>query len=83
MKHHFDYAAEGELFCAQTISRFSRVTYKRFGSAAEAIRFVMEDMPASSIRSATLEVSERRLRADEIRALYESAAYPLRRALVS
>ena len=35
---HFDYAAPAELFSTRSISRKSRVTYRRFPSAAEALR---------------------------------------------
>lgn len=83
MLRKFDYSAESELFCAQSISRYSRVTYKRFRSAADAIRYVIEDMPANAIRSATLEVSEIRFNAEEIRSLYDSPGYPLDRVVAS
>jgi hypothetical protein len=75
----FDYAAPGELFSARSISMRSRVTYKRFDSAAKAIRFAVEEMPADSLRSTTLEVAEVRLRGDEIRELYQHPDYPFRR----
>jgi hypothetical protein len=73
----FDYGAPGELFSARSISMRSRVTYKRFDSAAKAIRFAVEEMPAESLRSTTLEVDEVRLRGEEIRELYQHPDYPL------
>ncbi len=75
----FDYSAPSELFCSRSISMRSRVTYKRFDSAAKAIRFAMEELPPEILRSSTLEVSEVRLREDEIRELYQRADYPLAR----
>ncbi len=75
----FDFAAPCELFCARSVSLRSRVTYKRFGALSEAVRFAVEDLPADIRRSTTIEVSEVRLRGDEILALYESAGYPLKR----
>jgi len=75
----FDYGAPGELFSARSISMRSRVTYKRFDSAAKAIRFAVEEMPAESLRSTTLEVAEVRMRGDEISELYRHPDYPLRR----
>ena len=75
----FDYAAPGELFSARSISMRSRVTYKRFDSAAKAIRFAVEEMPADTLRSTTLEVDEVRMRGEEIRELYQHPDYPLRR----
>jgi hypothetical protein len=75
----FDYAAPGELFCALSISRRSRVTYRRFDSAAKAIRFAIEELGADGLRAATLEVNERRLNGVDIRRLYDDAGYPLKR----
>lgn len=75
----FDYSAPGELFCSRSISMRSRVTYKRFESAAKAIKFAIEELPGDILRSATLEVSEVRLRGDEIRQLYQHPDYPLAR----
>ena len=79
MDRRFDFAAPGELFCARSISQRSRVTYKRFDNAAKAIKFAVEELTADGLRAATLEVSEVRLRGDEIRELYQSPAYPLKR----
>jgi Arc/MetJ-type ribon-helix-helix transcriptional regulator len=75
----FDFTAPGELFCSRSISMRSRVTYKRFASAAEAVRFAIEELPAEILRSTTLEVAERRLRGDEIRQVYQDPGYPLAR----
>lgn len=76
---NIDFAAPGELFCARGARFQPRLTYKRFPSAAKAIQFAMEEMTSDALRGATLEVSEVRLRGDEIKQLYESAAYPLMR----
>jgi hypothetical protein len=75
----FDYAAPGELFCALSVSRRTRVTYKRFESAAQAIRFAVEEMPANRLLATILEVDEVRLRGPEIRQLYLHPDYPLAR----
>ena len=80
---HFDFAAPGELFCARSISQRSRVTYKRFATAAEAVRFAVEQLPADILRSTTIEASELRVRGDEIRDLYADAAYPLPRKVLA
>jgi hypothetical protein len=79
MARSFDFTAPGELFCARSVSRRSRVTYKRFDSAAKAIRFAVEELSADVLRATTLEVSETRMRGDEIAALYRHPDYPLRR----
>ena len=74
-----NYNAEAELFPPRRWS-FSRgpVDHKRFKSAAEAIRFAMEELP-SELLFAYLEVEEDRFDGSAIRQLYESEAYPLKR----
>jgi hypothetical protein len=75
-----NYNAEAELFPPRRRS-FSRgpVGYKRFKSAAEAIRFAIEELPAELLLGAYLEVEEDRFDGSAIRQVYESEAYPLQR----
>ena len=76
----FDYAATAELFALQR--RIPRpFGYKRFEQAAEAIRFAIEELPREWLLGAFLEVDEQRYASDDIRRLYESAKYPLARAV--
>lgn len=74
----FDYAAAAELFPSRGKGR-GPVSYKRFATAAEAIRFAIEDMPPPALLGAYLEVDEERFGLHEIQYLYENAAYPLKR----
>ncbi len=55
------------------------MTYRRFDSGAEAIRFAIEELPSDVLFGTVLEVNEQRFDAAQIRKLYESKAYPLQR----
>jgi hypothetical protein len=79
----FDYSAAAELFLGRTRATKSRPKYQRFDTAAEAVRFVVESLPATVLPGAYLLVEETRFGAEEIRHLYESAGYPLSRALTT
>jgi hypothetical protein len=75
----FDFNAPAELFPGRRKKGGSHVTYKRFDTAAEALRFVVEEMSATIALGAYLEVAEVRFGLQEMRYLYDSEAYPLKR----
>ncbi|MGN6749534.1 MAG: hypothetical protein ACTHJS_13160 [Xanthobacteraceae bacterium] len=76
----FDYRAPAELFSSKNIRIQSRVVkYMRFQHAAEAIRFVIEKLPADVVLAAYLEVDEKRYDCRGIRTLYDRPEYPLPR----
>ena len=75
----FDYTAPAELFPSRSKKCRSQFTYKRFDTAAEALRFAVEEMPPPALLGAYLEVDEARFGLQEIRYLYENPAYPLPR----
>jgi hypothetical protein len=76
-----NYRAPAELFPSRSRKTRSPMSYRRFDTAAEAIRFAIEELPASLLLGAFLEVEEVRFGGDDIRRLYDSADYPLPRAV--
>ena len=76
----FSYDTSAELFPA-AIRRKKRAgfAYRRFDTAAEAVRFAIEDLPAELLNGAYLQVEEARFDHSGIRALYDSADFPLDR----
>ncbi len=75
----FDYSAPAELFMTHARSARQRqpANYRRFPTAAEAIRYAMEEVPAPLLIGAVMEVSEQRFDHQGIRELYEQPGYPL------
>ncbi len=55
------------------------MTYRRFESGAEAVRFAIEELPSDVLFGTVLEVNEQRFDAAQIRKLYDSKDYPLQR----
>jgi hypothetical protein len=80
MMSKFDYAAPAELFPSRNRKIANKVKYRRFDQAAEAIRFAVEELPEPLLLGAFIEINEERLGHKDIRALYESEDYPLKRA---
>jgi hypothetical protein len=76
-----NYESPAELFPSRRYAK-SLARYRRFDTAAEAIRHVIEEMPASWLVGTMLDIDGRRYEGAAIRALYDSADYPLARAKV-
>ena len=75
----FDYNAPADLFPARSKKGNRPFGYRRFETAAEAIRYAIQIMPTDFLPGVVLEVEEERVGGPRIRELYDSAAYPLAR----
>src|SRR5258708_27123386 len=75
----FNYSAPAELFPSRIKKSRTKTRYMRFDTAAEAVRFAVEDIAPPALLGAYLEVDETRFGIQEIHALYRSAAFPLKR----
>jgi hypothetical protein len=76
---NFDFSAPAELFPSRNRKVTSRVKYRRFDKAAEAIRFAVEELPEPLLLGATIQIGDDRLGHQQIRALYASEGYPLKK----
>ena len=76
----FDYFSPAELFTAKRKGGMRQpIGYRRFATAAEAIRFAVEEIPAIRMLGAWMQVGDERFDSGEIHRMYESDDYPLRR----
>jgi hypothetical protein len=76
----FDYDNPAELFMAKRKGGARQpLRYRRFATAAEAIRFAVEDIPSERTLGAWLQVGDDRFNVDDIQRLYDSPDYPLKR----
>jgi hypothetical protein len=75
----FDYSAPAELFPSRNRKVASKIKYRRFDKAADAIRFAVEELPEPLLLGAYIQIDEQRLGHKDIRALYESERYPLKK----
>jgi hypothetical protein len=77
----FDYHSPAELFIPKRGGggRRQPINYRRFATAAEAIRFAVEEFPAVRTFGAWMQVGDQRYSSDEICLLYEDNGYPLPR----
>jgi hypothetical protein len=80
----FDYGTPAELFMAKRKGGARQpLGYRRFATAAEAIRFAVEDFPSMRTLGAWLQVGDDRFDSDDIHRLYDSGDYPLQRRVPS
>jgi hypothetical protein len=76
----FDYSAPAELYMPKRNARQHKpIGYRRFATAAEAIRFAVEDFPTVRTFGPWMQIGDERFDCEEIHRLYEGSGYPLRR----
>jgi hypothetical protein len=75
----FDYQAPADLFPARSRVGRRPVGYRHFGTAAEAIRYAIEEMPNEFLTGTVMEIGEERIDGFGIQRLYASESYPLTR----
>jgi hypothetical protein len=77
-----DYSSPAELFMRKRTGRPGRRRSCRcFATAAEAIRFAVEDLPAVRTLGPCMHVGNEHFDADDIHGLYDRPDYPLRRRI--
>ena len=75
-----DYRIKAELFFFKTPkAQCKSLVFRRFPRAAEAIRYAVEELAPGAFASCSLDVNDQRFYGREIRPLYDSTEYPLRR----
>jgi hypothetical protein len=78
----FDYGVPAELFMGKHKGGPRQpLRYRRFATAAEAIRFTVEELPAVRALGAWMQVGDERFDVDDIQRLYQSNDFPLQRRL--
>lgn len=78
-----DYGNEAVLFFSKAAnSKYKSLIFRRFTRASEAIRYAVEELTPTALASCSLEVNEQHFFGRQIRPLYDSVDYPLRRRRV-
>jgi hypothetical protein len=73
----FDYAEPADLYFPVQLGRKGGLDYRRFPSAAAALRYAMESLVTAKLASATLEVDGERYDSVAMRRLYASPDFPV------
>jgi hypothetical protein len=77
---NFEYDAPAEVYSSNGRGTQKRpVTYRRFDTSADAIRFTIEQLPETMQRGTVMEVGDERFEFTQIFELYNSERYPLSR----
>jgi hypothetical protein len=71
----FDYNAPAELFLSKP-PKGSRIKHRRFATAAEALRYAVEDLRIRKAFGVSLQIGDERFNSIEIERLYEALRNP-------
>jgi hypothetical protein len=75
-----DYRMEAALYFSKSGSTKQKsLIFRRFGRAADAIRYAVEELSPNILNSCSLEVNDLHYFGRQIRPLYDSSSFPLRR----
>ena len=75
-----DYRMEADLFFSKRANHKDKsLTFRRFQRAADAIRYAVEELSPNALAGCSLEVNGLHYFGREIRPLYDSRSFPLRR----
>lgn len=74
----FDYSIPAGIFAAGAGRKRGGMTYRRFATAAEAIKFAVEETPEAARPQISMEVDEATFDHTAILKLYNDPGYPLR-----
>jgi hypothetical protein len=72
----FDYTEPADLYFPVQVGRKAGLDYRRFPSAALALRYAMESLLPGKLSAATLEVDGERYDSFAMRRLYASSEFP-------
>lgn len=75
----FDYATKAGLYHQLRMGRSAPMSFRRFETSAEAIKYAVEELSPVMFHGAVLETEDDRFESKQIRLLYENAAFPLER----
>lgn len=79
MNQNIEWTARAELYSSVATFKTRNNRYIRFDSAAEAVEFAIEQMPAAALKGLAIECGDERFEGLAIRALYDAPDYPLQR----
>jgi len=74
-----DYSVPAEVYATPGRGSKRTMLYRKFTSLAEAVQFIVEDLPPGMMH-ALAETDDGRFEGDDIRALYDAEEYPLPRS---